>query len=492
MATLGDLHRAIFPAARFVGAVPAGDRLDRDVAWVRVLRARVPAFDALDATDLALIPGPSLAVVASGGPGHVEELAVALARARVPAVLLVEGEEGDDALDALGAAAVDAGSTVLRMPRTDPVALERSVIGFLVNRRAELERRAAELDAQLARLALLERGVDALAGAIATFLRRPVVIEGRRGDPLAMHVPVEDGTVTSYLSDRRAALRVPIAPAPGEPGFEGSLVLLGEEPLDELARIVADRVAPLLALELGREAAARAGAADARRADRLPASGPPWVVLVARQLGDADRADRAAREETRAHLALLAPPDRLALRGTADSLEVRAVAATTSDDPDGRLIAERVASFLGRTVALSRPFSEVLERPPAEASARATLEAAATMKAPPRVALASRLPAYLLLGTLHNLPDGRRQARELLAPLLAGRPAVQQARVATLRAVLESPSLGEAAARLGVHRNTIAYRVARLERMGGWDLSDPDLRFALLLAARLVHDDQVT
>jgi DNA-binding PucR family transcriptional regulator len=58
--------------------------------------------------------------------------------------------------------------------------------------------------------------------------------------------------------------------------------------------------------------------------------------------------------------------------------------------------------------------------------------------------------------------------------------------------VLETPSIGEAAARLGVHRNTVGYRVARLETLGGWDLADPDLRFALLVAVRLVQSDQAT
>ena len=38
--------------------------------------------------------------------------------------------------------------------------------------------------------------------------------------------------------------------------------------------------------------------------------------------------------------------------------------------------------------------------------------------------------------------------------------------------------------------NTIAYRVARLEQLAKWDLGDPDLRFTLALAARLVQDAQ--
>ena len=83
-----------------------------------------------------------------------------------------------------------------------------------------------------------------------------------------------------------------------------------------------------------------------------------------------------------------------------------------------------------------------------------------------------------------------RQARELLAPILVGRPDAQRERIDTLAAVLSSPSLAEAAVRLGVHRNTIAYRVQRLEQRADWDLADPELRVALLLAVRVMQNAQ--
>jgi sugar diacid utilization regulator len=200
--------------------------------------------------------------------------------------------------------------------------------------------------------------------------------------------------------------------------------------------------------------------------------------------------DIAAREETRAELHLLMSPRRLVLRGSSESLELRLVAAAPSDDPDGLGTANRLATFLDKTVAVSRPFHEPGARPAAEAAARATLEAAEQLPDPPRVVRASRLPAYLLLGNVRNLPDGVRQARELLAPILVGRDETQRERLDTLAAVLSSPSLADAAARLGVHRNTVAYRVQRLESRGDWDLSDPELRVALMLAVRVMQNAQ--
>jgi purine catabolism regulator len=177
----------------------------------------------------------------------------------------------------------------------------------------------------------------------------------------------------------------------------------------------------------------------------------------------------------------------MGLRGDADSLELRAVLAVEPADPLALDLAGRVAALLGRPVALSRPFEQAAGRPAAEAEARATLEAIEALEEPPAVARADRLPAYRLLGNLHNLPDGPRLARALLEPLLVGRPDVQREHVATLRALLDQPGLAEAAQALGVHRNTVAYRVRRIEALTGWRLSDPELRLPLAVALRLVQ-----
>jgi hypothetical protein len=492
MASLHDLQRSLFPTARPAGSAIRGDR---DVQWVRVLRSRVPAFEALDAGDLAVIAGPSLAVVAPD-PVRIAELAAALARSRVPAVLLVHGDGGDGALDALADALDSTGVIAFDLGRVDPGGVERSVIGFLVNRRAELDRRAAGLETELARLALAGRGLDVLAATIGAFLGRAVVIEGRRGDVLAVHAPADlpdaPAAVARYRSTPAtgAALRVDIPASADEHAAGGRLVLLGESKPDDLERIVADRVAPLLALELARDAAVRQAREDTRRGDPLPADGPPWVVILARQAPGDGPDGITTRERTRSDLRLLASTKRLILRGSPESLELRLVAAAPADDPTGGQTAARIAAFLGRTVAVSRAFAEPGGRPAAEADARATLEAASLLVRPPAVVHAARLAAYLLLGNVRNLPDGSRQARDLLAPVLVGSTDRQRERLATLGAVLDTATLGEAATRLGVHRNTVAYRMRRMEALGGWDLADPDLRFALGLAVRIMQNAQ--
>ncbi|MGI8411472.1 MAG: PucR family transcriptional regulator [Solirubrobacteraceae bacterium] len=88
------------------------------------------------------------------------------------------------------------------------------------------------------------------------------------------------------------------------------------------------------------------------------------------------------------------------------------------------------------------------------------------------------------------LRSDRRLAAELasdrLAPL-AELPAGSRSRLTdTLRAWLaEQGRLGPVAARLGIHPQTVRYRLARLRDCFGGDLDDPDARFWLELALRV-------
>ena len=502
MAALHEILSTLLPGADSVGA-PVGEGDDaRFVGWVRVLRARVPALDVLEASDLVIVPASSLSVVAPS-PADLADLAQTLARSGASGLLLVPPpgtEDGAppqtrDVLAELGAAAADAGLPAIRVHGLDPATLERRLIGFLVDRRGELERQSSVLEADLAQLAMAAGGVQALVAAIGTFLRRAVALEGRRSDTIALHAPADvpdaPAAVAAYLArPLSGGKRVPLPGAPGESAPSGWLVLLGDRPVTDLETIATERVAPLLSLELLVESQVRRARDESARGDALPSDGPPWVVLVARQ-PEAASGERN-REEVRQELRFRFAARRLSLRGTSESLDLRAIAALEPGDPLGLRIAGRVAEYLGRTVALSEPFGDPSGRPGQEANARATLDAADRLPEPPLVARADRLAAYRLLSSLGSLPDDRMQATALLEPLLAGRPASVRERLATLRAVLDYGAAGEAASRLGIHRNTLAYRVRNLETRTGWDLSDPELRLALSVAVRVVQSAQLS
>jgi PucR C-terminal helix-turn-helix domain len=500
VASLAEVRDAVFPAATTVGGA-TGSAADAAVGWVRIMRPRVPAFDALEAGDLVIVPAPALDVVA---PDDVAagSLVDALLAAPVAGVLLV-GEAAPDVLPAL----VAGGLPVYRLARGEPAAIERSAIGYLVNRRAELERLAGELERRLEGLALDDTGVEALVGEVAATLGRAVGLEDRHGRPASVHAPPPgEAGPTGAGATSSVALRVPL-PAAGDAPPGGALTLLGPRPVTELERLAADRVAPLLALAVARDDAVRTARDASRRSDALPTGGPPWVVVLARQADAAsDRSAVAtgalAPEAMRRDIRLLAPARKLALRGDAASLDLRIVLAGDADDAGAEALTSRLAALVARPVARSRPFDRAVDRPLAEAEARTTLEtweqlverragSGSALQAGPVVLRAERLPAYRMLVGLHNLPDGRRQAEALLAPVVRGVGArTVHERLRTLRALLESAGGAEAAAALGIHRNTLAYRARRIEEITGWRLADPDLRLPLLMALELVQTDQ--
>src|SRR5262249_41964587 len=142
---LADLRDALLPAARSLGA-PDLAASSRQIAWVRVMKARVPAFDALEPGDLAIIPASVLDAVAPGRAARASSGA-ALAATPVSGVIVVEGDGDERAalVGEVGERLVAAGIPGVQARSADVAALERAIIGFLVARGAELERQAGLL-----------------------------------------------------------------------------------------------------------------------------------------------------------------------------------------------------------------------------------------------------------------------------------------------------------------------------------------------------------
>jgi DNA-binding PucR family transcriptional regulator len=90
----------------------------------------------------------------------------------------------------------------------------------------------------------------------------------------------------------------------------------------------------------------------------------------------------------------------------------------------------------------------------------------------------------LLLGAAPDL--AREVARRRLAPLAALEPAARDRMTETLAAWLADPGRPQAMAdRLGLHVQTVRYRLRTLRTLLGDALDDPDERFELALALRV-------
>ena len=200
MTDLAALADELFPGAARTKAGGArgsagreGDGAAQQIAWVRVMRGRVPAFDALEPGDLVIVPASALRVVAPGA-GELEALVAALSAVPVSGAILAEGEadgEGSADLAAASATLAAAGIASVRVERDDVAALERSVVGFIVGRGAELERQASLLESELRRRALEGGGVAGLIATVSAFLGRALALEAGRGAPIVVHAPAQ-------------------------------------------------------------------------------------------------------------------------------------------------------------------------------------------------------------------------------------------------------------------------------------------------------------
>jgi DNA-binding PucR family transcriptional regulator len=151
-------------------------------------------------------------------------------------------------------------------------------------------------------------------------------------------------------------------------------------------------------------------------------------------------------------------------------------------DPDGpgrraeieRAVLEADATAgLGTTVAWGNA---------AVSLARATA-ALALADGAPALIVASDEAGRLLLRSDRSLVE--ELASQRLAPLAELSPRQRARMVDTLRAWLaEQGRLSPVATRLGVHPQTVRYRLARLRELFGDALDDPDQRFWLELALR--------
>ena len=234
MTDLAALADELFPGASRTKATAGGASAARAIAWVRVMRGRVPAFDALEPGDLVIVPESALRVVAPGA-GELEALVAALAAVPVSGAILAEGEadgEGTAAIERASTTLSAAGIASLRVHRADVAALERSIVGFIVGQGAELERQAALLESELRRRALEGGGVAGLVATVSAFLGRALALEAGRGAPIVVHAPAEAPGAAAEAARYEAraggragavALRVEL---PSGAGVAGSLLVL--------------------------------------------------------------------------------------------------------------------------------------------------------------------------------------------------------------------------------------------------------------------------
>ncbi|ADB51901.1 PucR family transcriptional regulator [Conexibacter woesei] len=241
--------------------VVAGERnLDRPIRWVHAGEVSYIASVLLGG-ELLLTTGMGIGRRPAEQRRFVQELDEAGA-----AALCVElGGALDDLPPALVREAEQRGLPLVAFRRDVRfIPVTEAIHTELVNSRYAVLQRCDEIHRRLTEVVLDGEGIPEVLRVLAETLATPVVLEGARGRVLAHAVPAGDARGEDALDawastrGRDAAGGAPwragiAAPVPLGRGAPGRLVVLPvTDPLDELARLVLDRAAGLVALSLQR------------------------------------------------------------------------------------------------------------------------------------------------------------------------------------------------------------------------------------------------
>lgn len=431
---------------------------------------------------------------------------------------------------ALLEAATERDFPLFEVPYETPfIAVTEQAFTRLVNEQYAILQRSIAAQERLQRIVLTERGLDAIAGALATLIGGAALVFGGRGEPLAQRTfrrELAPEAVAALAAELRERGRRADGFAPSHPEVSGrslALPIVAPESgsaavpqawlvgvkdsggLSEYDRLILHQAVTVVALELLR---GRVAHSTERRL-----AGDVLSELLS---GELEGADLARRLEPfglggRVTALVLAPGPRVdpteaenalgqALRDEAVSALVASHGALVCALMPGLLddelfevaarVHERVGAQLpagvGRAVPVGRARQTFHE-------ARCALEARA-LGGPardgrsgegPGLATYRDLGSFQLLLSLQDHEALRLFCDSLLGPIERGEGHYGGELVRSLEAFIEANGQWEAAARkLYCHRHTLRYRIRKIEELTGRDLGSARDRIEFWLALR--------
>jgi purine catabolism regulator len=516
--------------------------IELPVRWVHISELTDPT-PWLSGGELLLTTGMQLDT-----PQRQREFVMRLADRQLAGVGFGTGFTHDAVPPPLLEAATERGLPVFEVPYDLPfIAITEAAFSRLVNEQYAVLRRALTAQERLERIVLSERGVEALAAALASLIGAAVVIFDARGDTLAQHSfrrTLDAETLAILQSEvrerarRREArafvpsiehgnrgLALPVLADGGPAGAPGHgrapeawlLALKDSGPLTDFDRLTLHQAVTIVALELLRTRVA--GDTERRLAGDLldgVVRGELTGIELARRLGPFGLADRVAA------LVVTAPDNG---RGSGPRVEAalhtalreeatRALVATTGDltcalvpglDEDELFaLSERVAARTAEELGAPLRLGAGRAVPGGEArrtfhEARCALEAMSLgVQAPPstngnhepaprqsEVATYRQLGSFQLLLSLQDDEALRLFCDSILGPIEASEGHYGGELMRSLEAFIEENGQWERAARrLYCHRHTLRYRIRRVEELTGRNLSSARDRIEFWLALR--------
>ncbi len=510
--------------------VAGSDGLDRRVTWAMRMRARLPAFESVRGGELALL-----------GLGQLHRLDETLAhllkslqRERVAAVAVAAPSPEALGSEALASADQLHLPLILLPPNAPLEEIERDVITFVVSFRAEIERQANEISHQLMQLSIQGAGIEGVCTHLAGVCRKWVILQNA-GEEMLFQAPPpgkEGQTLPGVLSDEAlqerglARVMLPIQ-IPHE--VVGYLSLVGEAgDFDHLERLIMGQVAPILSLEFARE----------RERSKVESRYQSEAFMDVVQGSYQQAEEMLARARLLGHdlsvpqavvvfelspdetgYAGSGPPTRWSKHLREELLrtwpnawvihEPRRVMALLPyprnggqeerrDLPDEQAILqslERVQARMSPHSSRHRSFysgglgqiaGDLHAIPQAWREAQQALEIGRRLFGEGKLHSFARLGIYRLLFPLFGEQALLDFYQETLGPLLDAENRGNQALLETLEGFFRcNGNLSETARTMHLHRNSLLYRLSRIEELLGRSLEDAELRLSLQIALKI-------
>ena len=536
--TLGDLIRLALPFGTMVSTGPG--QMGREINWVVTLVDWNNLADQIQANDVVLLP-PALQerTLDEALAAHVGELADLHAAALVTFQDVNTGVKKE---------ALRLDFPILALPANTSLRyVQRVTTSLLLDRQAQTTERGMELYRRLSEMSLEERGLEALASLMTTVTGKIVVIQDKRLDVRAIAVPPDNKIdvegllpvlkqremLPAVLRNRKAAAKTHqsywqqllgienvgrlVAPIISGDRARGYVSVVGPaDQLDLLDSLTAEQGAVASALEMAKakavseaEKALRgdflegllAGTLPRKEIERLESrldhdTSQPHVIMTF-AWEQPERAPAIADLATTMNW-LLSSHKRPALMHNfaEDHVVVFLASAPEQDGAEAAELDRRLREHLQAEYSeeydnvrivggVSGPTNAIHEWPTVHQEALQAMDLARRLHLNHLVEFNS-LGIYQLLSQLEHLDGVRRFAEQIIGPLAEYDRRHRGSLVETIDAYFNHhANVSQTAESLFIHRNTLLYRLERIQELTGQDINQPDTRLALQLALKL-------
>ena len=535
---IGDVLRLALPLDTIL--IGGGSEARRYVNWVAILTSWDDIEAQAQPNDLVIIPPQLQSSLDTTPAGPILE---SLAEFPVSGLVWI-GEFGQELIQK----AESLNLTVLIAPANSSVReIHHAVALLLLDRQTATSERAIQLYRQLSAMSREGQGLPAMTEVMSKLTGNIVVVQDKRLEIQAISWPSsttvnrdaliealqQRDALPPVLRNRKAAaksrqstwqqllpldqsqtpmgrLLSPIISGDRARGYLSVIGPAGE--LDMFDSLTVEHGAAACALEMAKTKAVNearkslrgdflegllAGSLPKKEIERLEGrldhnTKEPHAVMVAGWMGTAKPSLR--RLETSVHWILSNHPRPALVHIYGNQYLVIFQALKTPEDMDsarqlGRRILEQIElEFPGNTVigGISGPAKTLAEWPAMYDQALQAMQLGERLKLTDQFVEFGSLGIYTLLYDLEDQPEVRQFADEIMRPLVEYDAHNRGSLVKTVEAYfLHHGNISQTAESLFVHRNTLLYRMERIEELTGLNLDQANMRLALHLSLKL-------